>query len=76
AQEKAPEPAAERMRGALASVRNAAAAAKAEAKDRTKDRTKEPARPVPPQGGARQAPARAPLTDVVPRRTLVIIAAV
>ncbi|GHJ93177.1 hypothetical protein SNE510_26960 [Streptomyces sp. NE5-10] len=80
AQEKAPEPAAERMRGALASVRNAAAAAKAEAKDRTKDRTKDrakdPARPVPPQGGARQAPARAPLTDVVPRRTLVIIAAV
>ncbi|MFB7279601.1 serine/threonine-protein kinase [Streptomyces hydrogenans] len=76
AQEKAPEPAAERMRGALASVRNAAAAAKAEAKDRTKDRAKEPARPVPPQGGARQAPARAPLTDVVPRRTLVIIAAV
>ncbi|GHI18987.1 hypothetical protein Shyd_03580 [Streptomyces hydrogenans] len=76
AQEKAPEPAAERMRGALASVRNAAAAAKAEAKDRTRDRTKEPARPVPPQGGARQAPARAPLTDVVPRRTLVIIAAV
>ncbi|MFJ5706261.1 protein kinase [Streptomyces sp. NPDC093105] len=81
--EKAPEPAAERMRGALASVRNAAAAAKAEAKakDRAKDRTakekgREPARPVPAQGGSRPAPARAPLTDVVPRRTLVIIAAV
>lgn len=78
AQEKAPEPAAERMRGALASVRNAAAAAKAEARprDRAKEKAKEPPRPVPPQGGARQAPARAPLTDVVPRRTLVIIAAV
>ncbi|MFD4372792.1 serine/threonine-protein kinase [Streptomyces sp. NPDC058486] len=79
AQEKAPEPAAERMRGALASVRNAAAAAaKAEAKgkDRAKDKGREPARPVPPQGGSRQTPARAPLTDVVPRRTLVIIAAI
>ncbi|MFD8015591.1 protein kinase [Streptomyces sp. NPDC058955] len=82
--EKAPEPAAERMRGALASVRNAAAAAKAEAKakDRAKDRTakdkgaREQTRPVPAQGGARPAPVRAPLTDVVPRRTLVIIAAV
>ncbi|MFE5791807.1 protein kinase [Streptomyces sp. NPDC056503] len=84
AQEKAPEPAAERMRGALASVRNAAAAAKAEAKDRAKEKTKEKAReqsgaqarPVPSQGGSRPAPTRAPLTDVVPRRTLVIIAAV
>ncbi|MFE6227188.1 serine/threonine-protein kinase [Streptomyces sp. NPDC057854] len=80
--EKAPEPAADRVRGALASVRNAAAAAKAEAKakDRTKDRAREkgrePARPVPAQGGSRPAPVRAPLTDVVPRRTLVIIAAV
>lgn len=82
AQEKAPEPAAERMRGALASVRNAAAAAKAEAKakDRAKEKPREQGgqrpRPVPAQGGARPAPARAPLTDVVPRRTLVIIAAV
>ncbi|MFG3188557.1 serine/threonine-protein kinase [Streptomyces omiyaensis] len=87
AREKAPEPAADRMRGALASVRNAAAAAKAEAKakDRAKDArakeaekagTKESSRPVPAQGGSRPAPVRAPLTDVVPRRTLVIIAAV
>ncbi|MEU2546484.1 protein kinase [Streptomyces roseolus] len=80
AQEKAPEPAAERVRGALASVRNAAAAAKAEAKakDRTKEKPREQGgqRPVPAQGGSRPAPARAPLTDVVPRRTLVIIAAV
>ncbi|MFF8411398.1 serine/threonine-protein kinase [Streptomyces omiyaensis] len=87
AREKAPEPAADRMRGALASVRNAAAAAKAEAKakDRAKDArakeaekagTKESSRPVPAQGGSRPTPVRAPLTDVVPRRTLVIIAAV
>ncbi|MET9348234.1 serine/threonine-protein kinase [Streptomyces termitum] len=69
--EKAPEAAAERMRGALASVRNAA---KADGKDR--DGKERQARPVPPPAGARPAPARAPLTDVVPRRTLVIIAAV
>ncbi|MGW6540175.1 protein kinase domain-containing protein [Streptomyces sp. NPDC055011] len=81
--ETAPEPAAERVRGALASVRNAAAAAKADA--RTKDRAKGKgavtgagaARPGSPQdGGPRTAPVRAPLTDVVPRRTLVIIAAI
>ncbi|GHA66448.1 protein kinase [Streptomyces termitum] len=73
--EKAPEAAAERMRGALASVRNAA---KADGKDRggERDGKERPARPVPPPAGARPAPARAPLTDVVPRRTLVIIAAV
>ncbi|MFF6886453.1 protein kinase [Streptomyces sp. NPDC012421] len=89
AREKAPEPAAERVRGALASVRNAAAAAKAEAKgkDRAKGRDAEkgPARgtangagpsAASPQAGSRTAPVRAPLTDVVPRRTLVIIAAV
>ncbi|MFF8838516.1 serine/threonine-protein kinase [Streptomyces sp. NPDC015130] len=64
--------AADRVRGALKSVRNAAASAKAEPKAR-------PGRPKPAeplQGGGRQAPARAALTDVVPRRTLVIIAAV
>lgn len=64
--------AADRVRGALKSVRNAAASAKAEPKAK-------PPRPraaEPLQGGGRQAPARAPLTDVVPRRTLVIIAAV
>ncbi|ALC21417.1 serine/threonine-protein kinase [Streptomyces pristinaespiralis] len=60
------DPAADRVRGALRSVRNAAAAVKAESK------------PKPAPGGAarRAAPVRAPLTDVVPRRTLVIIAAV
>ncbi|MFB7360116.1 serine/threonine-protein kinase [Streptomyces gardneri] len=64
--------AADRVRGALKSVRNAAASAKAEPKAK-------PPRPKaadPRQGGGRQAPARASLTDVVPRRTLVIIAAV
>ncbi|MFG3495351.1 protein kinase [Streptomyces sp. NPDC047928] len=51
--------AADRMRGALRSVRNAAAAT-----------ATRPERPGPP------APVRAPLTDVVPRRTLVTIAVV
>ncbi|CAM5355815.1 protein kinase domain-containing protein [Streptomyces narbonensis] len=64
--------AADRVRGALKSVRNAAASAKAEPK--AKPPRPKPAEPL--QGGGRQAPARAPLTDVVPRRTLVIIAAV
>ncbi|GGU35363.1 hypothetical protein GCM10010274_23260 [Streptomyces lavendofoliae] len=58
--------AAERMRGALRSVRNAAAFAKAE--PASGPQTAERSAPV--------APARAPLTDVVPRRTLVIIAVV
>ncbi|WP_309056051.1 serine/threonine-protein kinase [Streptomyces sp.] len=66
--EKPADAATDRVRGALKSVRNAAAATKAE-----------PAatpRPDHLRGGGRTAPARAPLTDVVPRRTLVIIAAV
>ncbi|MGN9792106.1 serine/threonine-protein kinase [Streptomyces sp. OZ13] len=60
------DPAADRVRGALRSVRNAAAAVKTESK------------PQPAPGGSARpaAPVRAPLTDVVPRRTLVIIAAV
>ncbi|WP_406862605.1 serine/threonine-protein kinase [Streptomyces sp. HUAS MG47] len=58
--------AAERMRGALKSVRNAAAAAAAQQKQRQQ-------KPQRPEGSA---PARASLTDVVPRRTLVIIAVV
>ncbi|MFJ5828674.1 serine/threonine-protein kinase [Streptomyces sp. NPDC093089] len=56
--------AAERMRGALKSVRNAAASASASAK------------PDAARNGGKPATARATLTDVVPRRTLVIIAAV
>ncbi|MFI8996233.1 serine/threonine-protein kinase [Streptomyces sp. NPDC053542] len=65
----AAEPARERMRGALNSVRNAAAAAAA-------------ARSAPKPGGtpASGRPAsdttRASLTDVVPKRTLVIVAVV
>ncbi|MGW8357045.1 protein kinase domain-containing protein [Streptomyces wedmorensis] len=58
------EAAADRVRGALKSVRNAAASASASG------------RAEPIQGGTKPAAARAPLTDVVPRRTLVIIAAV
>ncbi|MFE1382806.1 serine/threonine-protein kinase [Streptomyces sp. NPDC058740] len=57
--------AAERMRGALKSVRNAAVAAKSE-----------PERGSGPATPDRPAQPRASLTDVVPRRTLVIIAAV
>ncbi|QGV82625.1 serine/threonine protein kinase [Streptomyces ficellus] len=63
---EADDPAAERMRGALRSVRNAAAFAKAESASGAQ--TAERSAPV--------TPARAPLTDVVPRRTLVIIAVV
>ncbi|MCX4818806.1 protein kinase [Streptomyces sp. NBC_01142] len=65
-QDKPKDPAADRVRGALRSVRNAAVAAKPEPKPR----------PTPQTSTARSAPARAPLTDVVPRRTLVIIAVV
>ncbi|WP_406400211.1 protein kinase [Streptomyces sp. NBC_00879] len=60
------DPAADRVRGALRSVRNAAAAAKPEPKPQ----------PAPQAPAARPAPVRAPLTDVVPRRTLMVIAAV
>ncbi|MFI1398872.1 protein kinase [Streptomyces sp. NPDC020681] len=56
------DPAADRVRGALRSVRNAAATDKTDPKP-----APEPQRPTPP---------RAPLTDVVPRRTLVVIAVV
>ncbi|WP_406731190.1 serine/threonine-protein kinase [Streptomyces sp. NBC_01794] len=65
-QSKPKDPAADRVRGALRSVRNAAAAAKPEPKPR----------PTPQAPAARTAPMRAPLTDVVPRRTLLIIAVV
>ncbi|WP_374986231.1 protein kinase [Streptomyces fradiae] len=58
---------AERLRGALRSVRNAAAAASA---NRQAKQPAKSARPGP------AAPARASLTDVVPRRTLVAIAVV
>ncbi|MFF5281737.1 protein kinase [Streptomyces sp. NPDC013171] len=72
AADKGPDAAAERMRGALKSVRNAAASVKAEPTPAPAPRlATEPLR-----GGGKPAPARAPLTDVVPRRTLVIIAAV
>ncbi|WP_149184940.1 serine/threonine-protein kinase [Streptomyces sp. TRM49041] len=64
----ATEATADRLRGALRSVRNAAAAATA-TKPGTA-RANQPGRSGPP------VPARAPLTDVVPRRTLVIIAVV
>ncbi|MGW5774758.1 protein kinase domain-containing protein [Streptomyces sp. NPDC003863] len=72
AADKGPDAAAERMRGALKSVRNAAASVKAEPTPAAAPRlATEPLR-----GGGKPTPARAPLTDVVPRRTLVIIAAV
>ncbi|MGW7053268.1 serine/threonine-protein kinase [Streptomyces sp. NPDC054887] len=57
----------DRVRGALKSVRNAAAAQAA--------RPKQTATTQQPAGGPKP-PARASLTDVVPRRTLVIVAVV
>ncbi|MCP9944912.1 protein kinase [Streptomyces somaliensis] len=57
---------AERLRGALRSVRNAAAAAA----------TARQARASAAERSGPPAPVRAPLTDVVPRRTLVTIAVV
>ncbi|MEU8519690.1 serine/threonine-protein kinase [Streptomyces sp. NPDC048577] len=59
--------AAERMRGALKSVRNTASVT-----------TKPERHPGPgtARGGNRPTPTKASLTDVVPRRTLIIIAAV
>ncbi|WP_228976630.1 serine/threonine-protein kinase [Streptomyces sp. DH12] len=59
------EAAADRLRGALRSVRNAASATAAK-----QHRPAKPERSTPP------APVRASLTDVVPRRTLVTIAVV
>ncbi|MFG2759190.1 protein kinase [Streptomyces wuyuanensis] len=67
---EAADAAAERVRGALRSVRNAA---------RTEPRpaTGKDGAPKPPAPAAtRTTPVRAPLTDVVPRRTLVVIAVV
>ncbi|MFG3284586.1 protein kinase [Streptomyces sp. NPDC048111] len=77
--------AAERMRGALKSVRNAAAEAKASAKEKAqgaREARDVRAKAVPAartSSGSvpgRVPPPRAPLTDVVPRRTLIIIAVV
>ncbi|WP_405890169.1 serine/threonine protein kinase [Streptomyces sp. NBC_00133] len=67
---RAKDPGADRVRGALRSVRNAAAAAAAKPES-TKPQPTPAATP-----SAAPAPVRAPLTDVVPRRTLVIIAIV
>ncbi|MFE7952335.1 protein kinase [Streptomyces sp. NPDC057426] len=66
--ERTADAAAERMRGALKSVRNAAASVRSEQRPRP--------RPEPLQGGNRPAQPRASLTDVVPRRTLIIIAGI
>ncbi|TXS57836.1 serine/threonine protein kinase [Streptomyces sp. t39] len=65
--------AADRVRGALRSVRNAAAAAKAD--NRSPERTAA-SRADAQDSGRRPAAVRASITDVVPRRTLVIIAVV
>ncbi|MGA5063022.1 protein kinase domain-containing protein [Streptomyces exfoliatus] len=75
ARDKGADASADRMRGALKSVRNAAASVKAE--PRTNPRSSTGAGVgVGAQVSAGSAPKRAPLTDVVPRRTMVIIAAV
>ena len=69
---RTPDASTDRMRGALNSVRNAAASVKPESKSSSVTG----AATTSPRGAGRPATARAPLTDVVPRRTLVIIAAV
>ncbi|MGX1883445.1 serine/threonine-protein kinase [Streptomyces sp. NPDC055287] len=61
--------ASERVRGALKSVRNAAAAQTAKQKQAAQARQSM-------SGADPRSPARASLTDVVPRRTLVIVAVV
>ncbi|MCZ7458523.1 serine/threonine protein kinase [Streptomyces sp. WMMC940] len=63
--------AAERVRGALRSVRNAA---KSEAGQTEGKETA--AKPPTVPAATRTTPVRAPLTDVVPRRTLVVVAVV
>ncbi|WP_434595236.1 protein kinase domain-containing protein [Streptomyces sp. A5-4] len=63
--------AADRMRGALKSARNAAAAAPA---GRPEQRPQQARVPAQSPSAAGPKPPRASLTDVVPRRTLVIIA--
>ncbi|MFF9068989.1 protein kinase [Streptomyces sp. NPDC014891] len=68
-------PETDRMRGALNSVRNAAASAKAEPWNASTPAGRTAAGPAA-RGAGRPASSRAALTDVVPRRTLVIIAAV
>ncbi|MGI5469377.1 serine/threonine-protein kinase [Streptomyces sp. CA-132043] len=65
----AAEPARERMRGALKSVRNAATAAAA-------TRSEPASGGAPASGRAPAGVGRASLTDVVPKRTLVIVAVV
>lgn len=64
----------ERMRGALKSVRNAAAAQAAKQKQATQARNR--AAQQSQSGPGPRPPERASLTDVVPRRTLVIVAVV
>ncbi|MEU6482896.1 protein kinase [Streptomyces sp. NPDC046887] len=82
AERPATEAAAERMRGALRSVRNAAAATSANRQDSAaRSRTTTTAAGTgsgvtASQGRGPAAPPRAPLTDVVSRRTLVVIAVV
>ncbi|MFE1950550.1 serine/threonine-protein kinase [Streptomyces sp. NPDC059524] len=66
------EEAAERLRGALKSVRNAAAASRAKEGAATTTVTGGPEQPATPP----RTPAKASITDVVPRRTLVIAAVV
>ncbi|MGW6565933.1 protein kinase domain-containing protein [Streptomyces sp. NPDC054975] len=66
ARERTPDVGAERVFGALKSVRNAAVTARSEQRPK----------PEPIHGSNRPLQPRASLTDVVPRRTLVIIAGV
>ncbi|WP_274561424.1 serine/threonine-protein kinase [Streptomyces spiramyceticus] len=64
----------DRVRGALKSVRNAAAAQAAKQKQASQARSQ--AQQQSQAAAGPKPPVRAPLTDVVPRRTLVIVALV
>ncbi|MGW2301025.1 serine/threonine-protein kinase [Streptomyces sp. NPDC001809] len=72
----APEAATGRMSGAPNSVRNAAASAKAEPWAASTPAGRPGSGPATRGAAGRPASSRAALTDVVPRRTLIIIAAV
>jgi predicted Ser/Thr protein kinase len=68
--------AAERLRGALKSVRKAAAASRAGTAESAAPAAGTPGQPGRPTQPGQSAPAKASITDVVPRRTLVIAAVV
>ncbi|MEV0260803.1 serine/threonine-protein kinase [Streptomyces sp. NPDC050617] len=74
---RAADAAADRMRGALKSVRNAAASATEAAKSKASGTDgRNTSSSAPGGGSAPGTPPRASITDVVPKRTLLVVAAV